>query len=300
MAQNPAWSGALHITALVRGQVSIYKGTEDYKGKEALRELCECHHQPFTRKTVCVKGRRRLTKDMEKAGDIVNTTNMVKGVANGVGEDGEEAFKVLPDKALAEIAEAGISDTIAIVAVLNPDEVPLERTSGMYYLGPDKKVKGSDGLVDVVHGALAKSGKVAIAKWAPRGREYLITIRARDEKLVVGLLVYESEMKQPEAHLLLGSSGVSDAEIDLSVKLLEQLPGEFDFAAACDEAVPVRQRAIEAAREGKPVPTREPQAEPEAVPNLMAALQAALDAGPAEQPSGAARKNGKALAGSAT
>jgi hypothetical protein len=80
---------------------------------------------------------------------------------------------------------------------------------------------------------------------------------------------------------------------------LEQLPEEFDFAAATDEAVSVRQQAIEAARSGTPIPKRAPTAEAEAEPDMMAALRAAVEAGAsaAGTPTGT-EANGPALVGS--
>ncbi len=293
MAPRPTWSGALHLNAFLQAQVSLTKGTESYRGREGLTELCACHHEPFVRKTVCVEGFTRLTQEMEKAGETDGTTTVVKGVP-----DGEDGYVVLEGDALEAIEEAGASDTIAIEALRDPEEIPVERTSGLFYLSPDKKVKGSRKAVELLYAALQKAGKIAVAKWAPRGREMLVVIRPVNDMLIASVLLYESEIRDTAPYRLVDHE-VADAEIELAIQLLEQLPKEFDFAAATDEAVSVRQQAIEAARNGTPIPKRAPTAEAEAEPDMMAALRAAVEAGASATgtPTGA-EANGQALVGS--
>jgi DNA end-binding protein Ku len=225
---------------------------------------------------------------MEKDGETDGTTAAVKGVPNG-----EDSWVVLDDDTLAAIEAAGTSDTIAIAAMLDPEDVPLERTSGMYYITNNKKVKGSKQAVDLLYEVLTKTGKIAVARWAPRGREMLVVIRPVNERLIASVLLFESEVRDAAPYTLTART-VTAEETELAVELLERLPGQFDFAAAVDEAVGVRQQAIEAARAGKPVPVKAPTPSTESAPDLMAQLRAALDATPApdaEQVSLAAAAN---------
>jgi DNA end-binding protein Ku len=275
LASRPTWSGALHINAFLQAQISLVKGTEDYRGREGLVELCACHQKPFKRNSVCVEGFTRLTQQMEKDGETDSTTTVVKGVSNG-----EDSWVALDDDTLAAIEAAGTSDTIAIAALLDPENVPLERTSGMYYITHNKKVKGSKQAVDLLYEALETTGKVAVAKWAPRGREMLVVIRPIGERLIASVLLFESEVRDATPYTITART-VSKEETDLAVQLLERLPGKFDFAAAVDEAVGVRQQAIEAACAGKPVPVKQATPATESAPDLMAQLRAALDATPA-------------------
>jgi DNA end-binding protein Ku len=288
------WSGALRINSLLQAQVAICKGSEPYRGKEELREVCECHQQPFTRETVCEGGRRRLTEAMTKAGETENTTTAVKGV-----EVGEDKYVVLDPAQMDAIAKAGTSDTIELEGVIDAADAPMERTAGLYYVRPDKKVKGAAGVLAVFFAALERSGKVAIGKWAPRGREQLVAIYPVNGALVLSVLMYESEVRPPDEACLISLDQVSDPEVDVAIQLLKGLPAEFDFQSAEDSAVAVRQQAIEAARSGKPIPKREPDSKPEAVPDLMAALQAATKGTPIVKAKKAASKNGKVPAGAA-
>lgn len=288
------WSGALRINSLLQAQVSISKGSESYRGKEDLKEVCECCQLPFTRETVCDAGHRRLTDAMRKAKDTDNTTEAVKGVETDTDE-----YAVLDPAQLEAIANAGTSDTIALEAVIDAADAPMERTYGLYYIQPDKKVKGAEAVLAVFFAALERSGKVAIGKWAPRGREHLVVIHPEDGALVLSALMYESEVRPPDEACLLSLDDVADPEVDVAIQLLEGLPDEFDFQSATDAAVAVRQDAIEAARNGEPIPKREPDSKPEVVPDLMAALQAATKGTPVAKAKKAASKNGKVPAGAA-
>jgi non-homologous end joining protein Ku len=275
LASRPTWSGLLHINAFLEAHISLVKGTEDYRGREGLVEVCACHQKPFKRSAVCVEGFTRLTQQMEKGGETDGTTPAVKSVPNG-----EDSWVVLDDDTIAAIEGAGTSDTITIAAMMDPESVPLERTSGMYYVIPNKKVKGSSKAVELLYEVLTKTGKIVVAKWAPRGREMLVAIRPVDEKLIASVLLFEPEIRDAAPYTLTART-VSAEETELAVQLLERLPSRFDFAAAVDEAVGVRQQAIEAARAGKPVPVKAPTPSTESAPDLMAQLRAALDATPA-------------------
>jgi DNA end-binding protein Ku len=277
MALRPTWSGALQINGPLQAHVALTKGTESYRGKEGLTELCSCHQKPFRRKTVCVEGFTRLTAEMEKAGETDGTTTMVKGVPNE--EDGD--YTVLSEEQLHAIENAGTSDTITIAAILNPDEIPVERTSGFYYITHNKKVKGSRRTVRLLYEALAKPRKIAVARWAPKGREMLIVIRPLDRRLVASVVLYESEVRDHTPFELDPEIEVAPEEVDLAVQLLQRLPSEFDFDSAGDRAVAVRQQAIEAARTGNPIPTQAPAKPTEEEPDLMSVLRAAVQAAPA-------------------
>jgi DNA end-binding protein Ku len=294
MALRSMWSGALRINSLLQAQVAICKGSEPYRGKEELKELCECHHTPFTRQTVCEGGRQRLTEAMSKAGETDNTTAAVKGVET----EGDE-YLVLDQAALDAIARAGTSDTIELAAVIDAADAPMQRTSSLYYVRPDKKVKGAAGVLAVFFASLERTGKIAIGKWAPRGREQLVAIYPSGGALVLNVLMYESEIREPDETCLISADSVSDPEVEVATQLLDGLPDMFDFHSAEDSAVIVRREAIEAARKGEPIPTSEPSAQPEVVPDLMAALQAATKGTPVAKAKQTAAKNGKVPAGSA-
>lgn len=275
-AMRAMWSGVLEINTLFKLHVAIAKGTEEYRGKDPLRELCACCQKPFTRQSVCEAGSVRLTEEMRANDETEDTTEMVKGVL-GDGDD----FVVLDDDALASIAEAGVSDGMAVASVVELDRLPIERFTGLYYLCPDSKVKRSEDAVKVVVAALERQRKALITKWAPRGKEMLVAIYPKDGALAMKAVMFASEVREPDAKWQISTEGVGEEEIKVAEQLLGTLPADFEFDAAVDNTVAVRQAAIEAARSGKPVPKREPAGPAEAAPDLMATLTAAMQGTPA-------------------
>ena len=107
-----------------------------------------------------------------------------------------------------------------------------------------------------------------------------MAIYPKNGALVMQGLMYEPEVRAPDEKCLIGAEGVSDPEIEIAAQVLDGLPGEFDFAAAEDEAVLARQEAIEAARNGEPIATRQAVTDTESAPDLVAALLAATKGAP--------------------
>jgi DNA end-binding protein Ku len=275
MALRTMWRGVLQVS-IFKAHVSIKKATEEYRGKSALHELCECHQEPFTRRQVCTGGKFRLTEEMTRKQETENTTGVVKGV-----EQPDDSYVVLERDALSAIEEAGTSSVMSVDAVVALDRVPRERGNGLFYITPDSKVKESAQAVEVLCAVLKRDETAVITTWAPRGRHRLVAIYPKGEQLVMQTIMYDAEIRPPDEPCTIGSEGVTDAEIEVAGLLLGKRPNEYDFAAAQDNTVLAREEAIDAARNGEPIPTHEPTAEPTTAPDLMAALQAALDAEPA-------------------
>jgi DNA end-binding protein Ku len=269
------WSGVLELNTLFKLHVSICKATEEHRGgTDSITDLCACHRQPFRRLTLCEGGRARRTEEMQKSGETKNTAPAVKGVPGDGGE-----YIVLDDAKLDAIRVA-TDGSMAAAAVVGLSQVPRERAHGLYYVRPDSKMKRSAGPVEVLTDALQREKKAIVAKWTPRGRELLVAIYPQDGALVLNVLMYESEIRPPDDKCLINRDGVTDAEVEVAKQVLATLPGDFNFAAAEDEAVLVRQRAIEAARNGEPIPTNQPAADTKAPIDLMAALLAARQGTP--------------------
>lgn len=275
MALKAMWSGVLEVNTLFDVHVSVCRATEEYRGRDPLRELCSCCQKPFKRQLVCEAGRVRLTEEMRTSRETDNTTEMVKGV-EGDGED----YVVLDDDKLDAIAQAGTSEGIAVEAIIDLSAVPRERGNGLYYLRANAKVKKSEQAVEVLCAVLAREQKAIITRWAPRGRELLVAIYPKDGALLMQSLMYEPQVRAPQDAYLIGEEGVSDAEIEVTTRVLSELPIVFDFAAARDEAALARQDAIQAARNNEPIAKRQAVTSTGAAPDLMAALLAATQGSP--------------------
>lgn len=276
MALRAMWSGVLEVNTLFNVHVSVCKATEEYRGKDPLRELCSCCHKPFKRQAVCEAGRVRLTEEMKRNGETDNTTEMVRGV-----EGDDEQYVVLEDPTLKDIAAAGTSEAMPVAAVVPLQNVPTERGCGVFYLRANSKVKKSEKLVEVLCAALERSRQAIITKWAPRGRELLVAVYPKNGALVMQVLMYESEVRAPGEDCVIDSDGIADSETDVAVQVLAALPHEYDFTAAQDSSVAARQAAIDAARNGEPIAKNERAPEQaDTGEDLMAALLAATQGTP--------------------
>ena len=152
-----------------------------------------------------------------------------------------------------------------------------------YYLGPEQ---GADRAYRLLAEAMRKSGRTALARYAARGKQYLVQIRPLPEGgLVMQTLLYADEVRS-FSEVPLESGEVKPQELALAQQIIDQISTE-DFQPQKYED-DVRKR-IEAQIQRK-VEGQEIQAEPERPPtqiiDLMEALKASLAAkglGPAQQ-----------------
>ncbi|MFE0553723.1 Ku protein, partial [Streptomyces pilosus] len=140
-----------------------------------------------------------------------------------------------------------------------------------YYLQPSGQVAAKP--YKLLRQALARSAKVAVAKYAWSGRERLGLLRVRDDVIVLHAMRWSDEIRDP-TELLPPPVELSDDEIDGALALMdtmtrEDLEGE-EFRDSYTEAV---QEIIEAKREHRELPAAPEPAEPDRVVDLMAALQ---------------------------
>ena len=142
-----------------------------------------------------------------------------------------------------------------------------------YYLGPDK---GGSKAYWLLAEALKTTGRVALAKYAARGKQYLVRLRPVEGGLVMQQLLYADEVR-PISEVGLDKEKVADAELKLATMLIEQRAAdEFHPQAYEDE---VRKRIQ--AQLKKKIETGEeisaaPQPEKGEVIDLMEALRRSL------------------------
>jgi len=222
----------------------------------------------------------------QKTGEVVKRDEMVKGYEFAKGQyvlfknDELKKFEVEANRAV-EIAEFVPLDHVDPIYFDSP-----------YYLGPDK---GADRPYRLLCEAMKKTGRAALAKWAARGKQYLVLVRSMGDGLVMQQLRYADEIRSME-EVPLGDAEVEKKELDLAVQLVEQIASdEFEPAQYEDQVKKRIEEAIQAKVEGQEIseePTEEPKAK---VIDLMEALKASLGS----KEAAAARKPAKKSAGKA-
>jgi DNA end-binding protein Ku len=204
-----------------------------------------------------------------KDGDIVTRDEMVKGFE--FAKDQYVVFTEDEIKAMAEEANRAIEIT-EFVPLAKVDPVYFE---GAYYLGPDK---GGEKAYKLLTEAMRHTGRSALAKWAARGKQYLVLMRAIEGGLIMQVLHYADEVR-PFSEVPVGDAVVKDAELKLAVQLIEQIAtDEFRPQAYEDDVRKRYHEAIQRKVEGQEVTAAAPEQPRGQIIDLMEALKASLAA----------------------
>jgi DNA end-binding protein Ku len=167
------------------------------------------------------------------------------------------------------------SETIEITEFLPLGEVDPLYFEKAYYLGPDK---GGDKPYRLLAEAMRETGRAAIARWAARGKQYLVLIRPFEDGLLLQQLRYADEVKSFE-EVERGKGEVKPAELKLAVQLVDQISSDAFRPEQYHDAVRDRMTAaIQRKVEGAEAISVEPPAPAQAqIIDLVEALKASLD-----------------------
>jgi DNA end-binding protein Ku len=159
-----------------------------------------------------------------------------------------------------------------------------------YYLGPDQ---GGEKPYRLLAEAMKETGRAALAKYAARGKDYLVLVRPFKQGLVLQQLRYNDEIRA-FSEVPLGDAKIDDAEMQLAVQLVDQIASDsFQPEKYADKVKGEMMAAIQQKVEGQEM-TLAPREEPKAqIIDLMEALKASL--GDAEEkPSPRKKTSGRA------
>jgi DNA end-binding protein Ku len=205
--------------------------------------------------------------------EIVSRDDMVKGYE--FSKDQYVTFTPDELKALEEKATGSI-DIAEFVPLAAIDPVYFDRP---YYLGPEK---GGDKAYVLLAEAMRETGRAALARYAARGKQYLVMLRPTSDgrALVLQQLLYADEVR-PIADVPLPDSKVNEPELKLAKQLIDQIASEtFDPTQYRDDVRERIQADIEKKVQGQDISEApETSAEPARIIDLMAALKASLGKG---------------------
>src|SRR5438477_2105814 len=198
----------------------------------------------------------------------IERSEVVKGYEFAKGQYvlfSEDELKALEEKS---------TQTIDISEFVPREAIDPIYFSKAYYLAPDK---GGDRAYTLLSKALEETGRWALAKYAARGKQYLVILRPLGKGMVMQQLYYPNEIRAIE-ELELGEAIIKDNELKMAVQLAEMgATDEFHPENYRDEvAERVRsliQIKIDSGEEITNAVTEEPRAK---VIDLMEALRASL------------------------
>ncbi len=173
------------------------------------------------------KGRVKQQYVLAGTGEIVDRKKMAKGYEYARGQ-----FVVFTDEELKKL-EAEKSSSIDIVEFVPLASVDLIQVEKTYYLGPDK---GGDKAYALLSAAMLETGKVAVGRWAAKGKEQLVLIRPYRNGLLLHQMFYANEVRAFDDVDTGAKVEFREIERDLAIKLINELTTDtFDSTKYHDE-----------------------------------------------------------------
>lgn len=242
---------------MVNIPVRLYLATES-SSKVSFHLLCPDHKSRIKNKRWCPEG------DHEVAwGDVVRGYEYEKG-----------SYVILTDEDLEKLPLES-SKAIDITGFIKDEELPGSLYyQSAYYLEPEKSAQKPYALMKKT---LETTGQIAIAKFALRDRERLVSVRSLDGAMVMNTLHWPDEIRNTEDLELPTDVKVSPAELKMAENLVGMMAMEFDPSEFRDEYKKALEKVVEAKVEGREdlVEAPEPEAETTVV-DLMSALKASV------------------------
>ncbi|QES56644.1 Ku protein [Streptomyces venezuelae] len=255
------WNGAISF-GLVSIPIKLVNATES-------------HSISFRQIHVNDGGRVRYRKVCELDGEEVPSAEIGKGY-----EEADGSIVPITDEDLAQLPLA-TAKTIEIMSFVPAEEIDPLQMDAAYYLAANGATAAKP--YTLLREALKRSRKVAIAKYALRGRERLGMLRVVDDVIAMHGLLWPDEIRAPEGVAPEAEVTVRDAELDLADALMATL-GEVEMASLHDDYREAVEALIVAKSGGAFEPT-EAVVEPAGgqVIDLMAALEKSVRAAKASR-----------------
>lgn len=207
---------------------------------------------------------------------VVDRADIGKGYEFSKGQ-----YVVLTEDEVKAV-EAVANNTIQLAEFVPADKVDPVYFEKSYYLGPDK---GGERAYALLAEAMRQTGLVGLAKYASRGKEYLVLVCPyNDSGLIMYQLKYADEIKAFSEVPIGDTPAINEAELKLAMQIIEQIKSDdFEPQKYDDEA---KQRVLDLIQrkiEGQEI-TAAPEAPQAQVIDLMAALKASLGEAEATKP----------------
>jgi DNA end-binding protein Ku len=202
-----------------------------------------------------------------KDNEVVPRDQTVKGYE--FSKDRYVTLKAEELKALEEQSTQAI-EVVEFVPMSRVDPVYFDKT---YYLGPEK---GGAKAYRLLSEVMKETGRVALAKYAARGKQYLVMLRPLDGGLVMQQLLYADEVR-PFSEVPLEATEIKESELQLAKLLVEQKASDSFRPEAYEDEV--RKRVtdlIQKKTEGQEISLAPPEPGGAQIIDLMEALKASL------------------------
>jgi DNA end-binding protein Ku len=253
---RPIWSGSLSF-GLVNVPVKLMSATRDLGV-----HFNQLHEKDKSR----IEVRRVCSAENEEV--------PWEEVARGYELD-DGRMILLTDEEL-EAADPKKTRTIDIEAFVDIEEIDPIYYDHPYFLVPDEN-EAAVRAYHLLRAVMERSGKVAIARFVLRTKEYLVAVRARGGAISLTTMRFHDEVRGPDDVGLGKLPKAKKAEVDHAVALIKSLTRDFDPSAYEDEHRKRLLAIIQKKRKGQTIEIPDEPETPAAVPDLMAALEASIE-----------------------
>ncbi|MGI9597115.1 MAG: Ku protein [Acidimicrobiales bacterium] len=212
-------------------------------------------------------------KRVNVEGDEVPYEQIVKGY-----EVTKDSYVIVTDEELAALAPKA-SRMIDITDFVSEADIDPVFYDSAYYLVPDELARKSYALLAK---AMEESGRVAVASFVMRTKQYLVAIRPKDGTLMMSTMVYADELVAADdvpGLEELEDIEVTDAEMTMAGQLIDSLTAEFEPEKYQDSYREQVLDLLESKAAGEVQSIEAPAAADDAaVIDLLAALEASVSA----------------------
>lgn len=253
------WKGFLRLS-LVSIPVHLHNAVES-KSEISFRQI----HKPSGRRV-------NYEKVVQGIGKIENA-DIVKGY-----EVDRDTYVLLEPEEIDAI-KLESKRTVDLVQFVDAKEIDYRYFERPYFIVPGDEMAGEG--YAVIRDALRKTGKVGLAQLTIAGREWLVAVAPLQDGLVMEMLRYADELREPAEYYDEVPSAKPDKEmVDLAVQLIEKKTSEFDPKKFEDHYGTALKQLVEEKRKGhKIVAHHEERPQGSNVVDLMEALKRSLKGG---------------------
>jgi DNA end-binding protein Ku len=193
-----------------------------------------------------------------------------KEIVKGYNLDGN--YVVLEDEDFVA-AEPEKTKTIEIVNFVQEADIDSIYYESPYYLEP---VKAASHAYAILRDALRNAKKVGVSTFVMRNKETLAIVKPMEKVLVLNRIRFEEEIRDYKDLALPESTKTKTKEVDIALKLIDQLTEEFDISKYKDTYTDKLLKIIEDKAKGKKPKVKKMKVVHKRSENLMETLKASL------------------------
>jgi DNA end-binding protein Ku len=252
------WKGFLRLSLVSIG-VHLHNAVES-KAAISFRQI----HKP--------SGRRVNYEKVVPGIGAVDSADIVKGYE----VDADTYVLLEPDEIDAIKLES--KRTIDLVQFVDAKEIDYRYFERPYFLVPADEMSGEG--YAVIRDALRKTGKVGLAQLTISGREWLVAVAPLQDGLVMEMLRYADELREPAAYFDVVPTAKPDKEmIDLAVQLIEKKSEPFNPNKFADHYGTALKELVREKLKGHKIVARDAEVRPAGgnVVDLMEALRRSIE-----------------------